>query len=773
MKIIFKIARAELRTLFYSPIAWLVLLAFYITASGMITVMMEKFSTFQEVANQLEPNWPGFTNGIENYIINQTVAKLLDYVFLFIPLLTMGLINREITNGTSKLLHSSPVSNWEIVLGKYLGIVVFNLFILCALSFVLFSLSFNIDRSDILRIFTILLGFFLVMNAFCAIGLFLSSLTNYQIVAAILTFMLFFVLGNINKVGQQYDLVREITFVLSLPGKAFTLLNGLINSRDVIYFLLIMILFVGFTIIKLDSTQQSGNMGKVFSKYGILTILVIVIGYFSSRPASIAYLDVTNNKSNTIQPVVQEALKKMDGSPLTVKLYTNLLGQNVEAGLPQARINFEMWLWGPYIRFYPNIKFQYEYYYDILEGDSVLYKKYPGKNIHEIAAIQAEVLGIRTSIFKSPAEIKKLIELGEEKFTLVMQLDYKGKKTYLRTYKDPMVWPEQSHITAAIMNLTGDKKPKVSFVNGHFERSAFNHTDKDYFAHTNSKGDRHTLINKGVEVDTMFLPTDQLKPDMDLLVVANPKTAYSEAEQEKIISWLDKGGDAIIFTEPGKQEILAPILKEIGVHADNGIIVRPDKHESPLLFISELTKAGNFMAKERWMKWYQDFGANGAQVIHDGVVSLNFSATKNFKATPIITIPGSAGTWIENGKVVADSAAPIFSIAEGDLQKSEYVTGFTITRNINGKEQRIIVSGDADYMSHKRTKDEKLHIGLAPYSYTLNNGYPPYANFPPAQDLYITLSSKKAKWMIWIYVYGISGIILLVSILLLVRRKRK
>ncbi|WP_127125199.1 ABC transporter permease subunit [Pseudoflavitalea rhizosphaerae] len=771
MKIINKIARAELRTLFYSPIAWLVLLAFYITSAAIVTVSMEKFATFQDVAAQLDPDWKGFIGGIEDHIFKMTMSKILDYIFLFIPLLTMGLINREVVNGTNKLLYSSPVTTREIVLGKYLGMVVFNLFIICILAFVLFSLSFNIDKSDTYRAFSILLAFFLLMNAFAAIGLFLSSLTNYQIVAAILTFAVFFLLASLTRIGQQYNLVREISFVLSLAGKATLLLNGLITSRDVIYFLLIMVLFVGYTIIKLDSTRQTGNRAKLISRYAILTLAVILVGYISAKPKWIGYLDVTDNKKNTIHPVVQDAIKRMDGSELTVTLYTNLLGSNAGYGLPQARTNYAMWYWGQYIRFYPNIRLNYEYYYDVMDGDSTFFRRYPGKTIHEIAAIQADILGIRTSIFKSPAEIRKQIDLGDEMNLLVMQLEYKGKKTFLRTYKDPAVWPDQEHVAAAIMQLTREKVVKVYFAAGHYERNAFNHTAYDYFIHTASKERRHSLINKGVTVDSLSL-TGPL-PNMDVLVVANPKSAYSQAEQEKIISWIDKGGNTIIYTEPGKQDILAPVLKEIGIQADNGIVVRPNKHETPILFNAKLTKAGNYIAKEESMQLFQDYGLRGGQVIHDGLISLNFSPMKGFTATPIITLPGDEETWIENGKLVVDSAAPLFSAAEGDTRKPEYITAYALTRNINGKEQRIIVAGDADFMSYQRMLNDLYHIGLATYSYTLNNEYPPYANKPLAKDLHLTLTPNQAKWMFRIYVFGISGAILLAAILLLVRRKRK
>lgn len=771
MKIICKIARAELRNLFYSPIAWLVLLAFYITAAGMLMFSLAEHANIQEVAQKFDPAWVGFDGkGVQGFSFGLTIFKMYEYVYLFIPLLTMGLINREITNGTSKLLYSSPVTTSEIVWGKFLGMAVFNLLILCLLALTLYSFSLTIQVADFNWILSILLGFFLVMNAYAAIGLFLSSITNYPIVAAILTFVVFYVLSVITRIGQQYDLIRDITYALSMGGKGTMMLFGLITSRDVIYFLLIIFLFVAFTIFKLDSTQQSGSKLKNIARYGISVLIVIVVGYFSSRPKHVAYLDVTNNKSMTIPPVVQDAIKTMDGSPLTVTLYTNLLGENAAAGLPQARILYLMEFWEPYTRFYPNTIFKYEYYYDLMDGDSSYYRKYPGKNIDEIAAIEAEIFGIRTSLFKKPDEIRKLINLDDEKTFLVMQLEYKGKKSFLRTYRGGYPWPEQQHVAASVMRLTRDKEVKATFATGHFERDAFDNTSRDYQDHTTEKHSKISLINNGVDVDTISFLTGNMQPGADMLVLADPKTDYSAAEQAKIISWINSGGNAIILTEPGKQAILAPVLKEIGVYPEDGIIVRPDKHHTPILFKEiPVTRAGNFLAKERPMQLFQEHGYRGGKVTQDGVVNLDYTETKGFKIEPIVTLPGNDSIWIEKGKLVVDSAAPVFAAGEGDTRKPEYTTALKLTRSINGKEQRIIVSGDADFMSQSRGRG----IGLALYSFTLNNAYPLYANRPLPQDRYIKISSVTAKGLAKLFVFGISGAILLTAIILLVRRKRK
>lgn len=351
MKIICKIARAELRNLFYSPIAWFVLLIFYITMASIFTGSLSGYATFQEVMMDFEENWTGFDKGIGTILASSMTGMMRGYIYMFIPLLTMGIINREISNGTIKLLYSSPVTTREIVLGKYLGLAIFNFLLLIIFAFFLWRVQANTQNAEFRWYLSMILGVFLLVNTYAAIGLFISCLTGYQIVAAVITFAVFFALSEINSLWQQYDLIRDITFYLTLSGKAENMMRGLITSRDIIYFLLVIPLFIGFAIIKLESLQQSGRWTANAVRYAMLVVLVVIIGYFSSRPGYIAYADVTTNKVNTLHPEVQEILKTLDGSPLTVTLYTNLLDKNAPFGLPQTRNNYVWGVWEPLIRF--------------------------------------------------------------------------------------------------------------------------------------------------------------------------------------------------------------------------------------------------------------------------------------------------------------------------------------------------------------------------------------------------------------------------------------
>ncbi len=113
------------------------------------------------------------------------------YIFIFVPLLTMGTINRRSRRVLMKLLASSPVRITEIVLGKYFGLIFFNLVLILPVGLILLTSYCSIHDAEPFLYLSMLLGLTLYSSCLMAIGLFVSSITSYQIVAGIATFLLF------------------------------------------------------------------------------------------------------------------------------------------------------------------------------------------------------------------------------------------------------------------------------------------------------------------------------------------------------------------------------------------------------------------------------------------------------------------------------------------------------------------------------------------------------------------------------------------------------
>mgnify|MGYP001050385456 CR=1 FL=1 len=545
MRLIFKIAGIELRTLFYSPVAWVIAIVFFIVCGVQFAAPLESFASMQQFYLENKAGWEGFSSSLTRDLFSGPYSYLLKNLYLFIPLLTMGVISRDVHSGAIHLLNSSPVKIRQIILGKYLGLAAYNAIIMLPLLLLMGVGYFSIVNAEYRVLLSGLAGVYLLACTYSAIGLFISSLTNYQVVAALLTFLVFGILSVISFVWQQFDFFRDLTYFLNISGRVDNLVNGLISTKDVGYFILIICLFLFFTIVRRRNKRESRPRYIFFSRYMLVLLVVLLLGYAGSRPGYIGYLDLSRDKINTLHPATLAALRELDGSPLRVTLYVNLLDNSFGAGQPAARNNYLWGVWEKYLRFYPNIQFEYEYYYDVMKNDSAFFKRYKNMTVEELAQKAIAFFGLSKSLFKNPEEISRIIDLSSERKRLVMELEYKGKKAFLRTYEDQVVWPGQMQFSGAFRRLARASVPLVLFTTGHYERRIYSTGEREYGFHTGYKGSRTSLLNQGVDVDTISLSDTGIPAPATILVIADPKTEFSAIEKERIRDYLDKGGDEI------------------------------------------------------------------------------------------------------------------------------------------------------------------------------------------------------------------------------------
>jgi len=527
-------------------------------------------------------------------------ANALQNLFLYVPLLTMGLISREINNGTIKLLYSSPVRVREIVWGKYLAIMIYNLLLVLILGIFMVSAAFHIQSVDYGLLFSAALGFYLMLCAYTAIGIFMSSLTTYPIVSAIGSFILLFILGRIGSLWQRIDFVRDLTYFLAISGRTEKMLRGLITTKDVIYFVLIVYLFLSFTYLRLKGGRESKPWFVKAGRYVMVLALVLLTGYVSSRQRLIGYWDTTAGKVNTIHERTQQLIKELGEGPLEVTLYTNLLGGGAGAGFPEGRNAYLSTLWEQYARFKPDIRYNYVYYYeyDSSSDNNHLHKVFPGKNLRQIAEQMAGAYELNLSLFESPEEVGKTVNLRPENLRLAMQVSYKGRTTFLRTFDDQLFWPDEQQIGAAFKRLLQAQMPKVYYVTGNLERSIYKRGEREFRLHSIDKLWRMALVNQGFDADTVSLDARDIPADASILVLADPKTTLSATTQGKIQAYVDKGGNLLVLGEPGKQAMLNPLLQPWGVQLMNGELVEPSKDEMPHMVVPFATDATFDLAQE-------------------------------------------------------------------------------------------------------------------------------------------------------------------------------
>ncbi len=244
---ILTIALRELRSMFLSPLAWTVLAVVQLILAWMFFTQIDAFFAIQSQLTTL-PNAPGVVD-----LVVAPLFQIASIVLLMVtPLLTMRLISEERRNGTLSLLLSAPVNNTEIVLGKYLGIVMFMFLFVAMITLMPLSLSLG-TTLDYGKLFAGMLALFLLLSAFSAAGLYMSSLTSSPIIAAVSTFGLLLLLWVMQSSGAQN--VDGVMAYLSLLAHFSPMLRGLINTTDLIYFALFITIFVVLSIRQMDSQR--------------------------------------------------------------------------------------------------------------------------------------------------------------------------------------------------------------------------------------------------------------------------------------------------------------------------------------------------------------------------------------------------------------------------------------------------------------------------------------------------------------------------------------
>jgi len=242
------IAKREFKSLFISPLAWVI---FTVVQAIMAWMFLAQIDSFYELQPQLIhlDNTPGVTD-----LVIAPLYSLASVIFLMImPLITMRTFAEEKSHKTLTLLLSSPAHLYQIVLGKYIALLLFVFLLASCLLLMPLSLSIGTDL-DFGKVFSGFIATFLLLAAFSAIGLYLSSLTADTTIAAVSTFGALLFLWVIDWVGNASG--DGILSYLSVLKHQQPMIDGIFNTTDLAYYFILIGLFLSLCIQQLDSDRR-------------------------------------------------------------------------------------------------------------------------------------------------------------------------------------------------------------------------------------------------------------------------------------------------------------------------------------------------------------------------------------------------------------------------------------------------------------------------------------------------------------------------------------
>jgi ABC-2 type transport system permease protein len=241
----FAIYRKEL-SVFLSSLIGFVVLFIFLALMGLLLWVVPEYSILDS-----------------NYASLDALFDLAPTIFMFlIPAITMRSLAEEIQTGTIELLVTKPLSDWQIVLGKFfatLTLVALVLLPTVVYYYSVYQLGLNKGNLDSGGIMGSYIGLFCLAGVFCAIGVFASSLTANQIISFILaTFLCFFFYSAfdlLSKLPVFFGKTDDIVQKFGIAHHYASISRGVVDTRDVVYFLSVAFLFLSGAVLAMSKRR--------------------------------------------------------------------------------------------------------------------------------------------------------------------------------------------------------------------------------------------------------------------------------------------------------------------------------------------------------------------------------------------------------------------------------------------------------------------------------------------------------------------------------------
>lgn len=519
------IYKRELRSYFHSFVGWLFLAA--------TLFMMGIYFTVYNIMS----GYPTIS-----YVLQSMVFLFI----LTIPILTMRVLSEDRKYKTDQLILTAPVTVGRIVLGKYLALVT-----VLAIPTVLIGLTpLVLIRAGEFQTgisYTSLLGFFLYGCLGLAIGLFLSSLTESVVIAAVLTlialFLGYIMAGLCNMIssagtGVFAEYIAKVLYCFDMIGRFDALSNGYFQVESVAYFVTLTV-FVLFCTTQSIQKRRYSVSGKgirlgAYSVMGIaaaamVTVLInLGLNYVPDRYTA---FDVTANKLYTL---TEDTKEMIGGLKEDVTIYVladeAARDEDLDKTLQQIR-GLSKHVSVNYIDPLANPKFYYNYTEEEPTNNSLIVEGPKGSAVID--------------------------------YNDIYQYDM-NYATYQYTVTG---YDGEGQILSAVARVTTEEQPKFYLIMGHDELA---------FEESFLK----TLAKENVAYENLNLNTvEEIPEDAQGIIINAPAGDYSEDDVEKILRYLDRGGRALIAPVWTNTEMnnFAKILDYYGVSLVDGLIIEEDR----------------------------------------------------------------------------------------------------------------------------------------------------------------------------------------------------
>lgn len=486
--------------------------------------------------------------------VNYAFASVVYLFSITIPILTMRGFAQEFRDKTDQLLFTAPISLPKIVLGKYLAML--TLFLLPVVVAAFFPLILT-GYGDVAlaEAYTTLFAYILYGMAAIAIGLFLSSLTNNVVIAAVSTAVVLFVVYTMGGFGELLGvpILQKILGAFHFQARFLTMETGVISLRSVIYFLTAAGAFLIFTVLRLQRYQGGrGGNPKLRTKrlVWLLATILITVGVNVGAellPDRMMEFDVTMKEFHLLTEDTKEFLDALDKD---VVIYVFKKQSDTDGNEAKMLKNYAE---------YNHVSVEYV--------DPAVSPRFPMKYT-SAGLTEGSIVVTRGEVFRI--------------------ISYESMYTYsdaeMANYgASPDGFDLEGLLTSAIDYVTTDNLPKVYELSGHGELLL--------------AGEFKTALERENVVlqEIQLVSAKSIPLDADCVLILAPAQDYSEAEINALKNYMDQGGHLYVLLQwTEKQEThLHDFLAEYGVEVCQGVVSEENADvyfQQPYYLIPEIRK---------------------------------------------------------------------------------------------------------------------------------------------------------------------------------------
>ncbi len=492
-------------------------------------------------------------NGYPYY--SYVISSIVFLFMLSVPVLTMRVLAEERKNKTDQLILTAPVTVGSIVMGKFLAMVtVFLVPVAISCIYPLILTAFG--TVPLGEAYLAVLAFFLYGTVCIAIGILISSLTESQVIAAVLTFVILFLgymMSSIcSLISSGGNVLTKILGRFDLYTPFVNLLEGTLNIGSVIYFLSLTAFALFLTVQSIQKRRYSISVKQLnFSAYStgmIAVALAVVIGVnlvVAQMPSGWTSVDLTSQKLYSLTDQTKEFVKNMT-EDVTIYYLSNESRKDTMVAQTLER------------------------YDDLSDHITVEYVD-PSVNPRFATQYTSDSISMNSLIVVS-GNYSKVVAASDL---------YESSYDYTTGSSTTTGYDAEGQITSALAYVTASDMPKMYLTEGHGETSL-------------SSSFQSALEKQNVEYESInLMDYEEVPENASCLLINAPAGDFSSDDTQKVINYLEKGGNVVLITAYTEEETpnIASLLDYMGLSLAPGLVVETDQnhyYQSPFYLLPEV-----------------------------------------------------------------------------------------------------------------------------------------------------------------------------------------